>query len=392
MSQPPNPAPNASTSPGSTGARLQRPAATSRSVSMPARAATVVQLVQMTAQATRLQPALVSVLTKVQEIERDFQAQETRLTQDREKMIVQMQSKEEDLQTWLQTEQYKLDMQQHQLEIDTGTFEHRMEWEKGRIQKERQELDRMRTEGDRIMDRQEPVTVEVGGDKFRTELSTLSKCRNSIFPNLVRALERREEVRDAPNKPKRDPYIFIDRDGKHFKFILNYLRQGEQVMRGTALRKADAHILHEILYEVRYYQLADLERLVIRKIASLEQPMVFNTLITGQLFVRLTNQPPAPHPQYKYITAKDVKMIGRNLSGIEFNQVVFEHPVTFEGCILVRAVFRGCHFKNAIKFVTTDLTAAKFENCEGVQLALRFCFENAITKDIEFIPPLDRSD
>lgn len=413
MSAPPNPRPtvhsqgqgppNATVGQfGSTAPSLIRaPRPGTRSVSVPAAAAAghgsphqVVQVVQMTPQARRLQPELVSVMKRVQDIEKDFEQQEERLRISKEEMEAQHMQRQQELLEWQQQKDYEFAEKEHQLETDKEAFTNRMQWEKERIQKERDDLQRMRTEGQRIMDLQEPVTVEVGGDKFRTELSTLSKCRDSIFPNLVKAVKRREESREAsdPNRPKRDPYIFIDRDGRHFKFILNYLRQGDEVMKGSALRKADKYDLQEILYEVRYYQLSDLERLVMFKMASLEKPIIFNTLITGQLFKKPNQTPPSAASRLKYITAKEINIKGKNLTEILFDQVVFHHPISFEGCLLVKAVFKECRFESTIKFIRSDLTNARFENCQGVQLSLRFCFENSNTEGMAFQPPLVNSD
>ena len=49
-------------------------------------------------------------------------------------------------------------------------------------------------------------------------------------------------------KPDEDGTYFIDRDGTHFRYILNYLRTGELVV------PDDKTIRHELLIEAKFYQ------------------------------------------------------------------------------------------------------------------------------------------
>ena len=245
------------------------------------------------------------------------------------------------------------------------------------------------------MHHQEPVTVEVGGDKFRTELSTLTKCQNSIFPDLVEAVKRKQES-DRDGKMKRDPYIFIDRDPRHFRFILNYLRQGEQVMRGGALKKYDKDDIQDVLFEVQYYRLTDLERLLRRKRSALNRPRDFKSLVDGADYfqkIPTPRQPPqAAQNAYEYTTVRDVSLKGENLRGIEFKKVVFDHTISFQDCILVEARFVQCLFRGAVNLQNADLFRARFEHCEGIDFVRRFFKDKANTNEIEFVPPLVDDD
>ena len=49
-------------------------------------------------------------------------------------------------------------------------------------------------------------------------------------------------------KPDEDGTYFIDRDGTHFRYILNYLRTGELVV------PDDKTVRHELLIEAKFYQ------------------------------------------------------------------------------------------------------------------------------------------
>ena len=67
------------------------------------------------------------------------------------------------------------------------------------------------------------ITLNVGGEKFWTDIRTLQGQRDSIFPDLVKIIgDRRKDCNET--------CVFIDRDSKHFRFILSYMRQGEEVL------------------------------------------------------------------------------------------------------------------------------------------------------------------
>lgn len=65
--------------------------------------------------------------------------------------------------------------------------------------------------------RQNIVNLNVGGKKFSTTLSTLTKTHSML---AVMFSGRFAMTMDEKNR------FFIDRDGKHFGTILNYLRDG----------------------------------------------------------------------------------------------------------------------------------------------------------------------
>lgn len=63
----------------------------------------------------------------------------------------------------------------------------------------------------------EQVTLNVGGNLFTTSVMTL---RNSPSPSLFNAMfSGRHSL-----KPDEKGAYFVDRDGRHFHDILNYLR------------------------------------------------------------------------------------------------------------------------------------------------------------------------
>jgi len=89
------------------------------------------------------------------------------------------------------------------------------------------------------------VKVNVGGTKFTTSLTTLCRFPNTMIGTMYSG--RHELVQDE------DGYHFIDRDGTHFRYILNYLRSPETFeceLTGAALK--------ELKCECEYYGLKKL--------------------------------------------------------------------------------------------------------------------------------------
>ena len=81
------------------------------------------------------------------------------------------------------------------------------------------------------------VKLNVGGHYFTTTLQTLTKDPNS----RLAAMFSGEHDKTGP--------IFLDRDGKHFRFILNYLRNGELVL------PDDAKFVKELETEAQFYKI-----------------------------------------------------------------------------------------------------------------------------------------
>ena len=63
------------------------------------------------------------------------------------------------------------------------------------------------------------ILLNVGGHRFTTSLQTLTKDPNSMLAAMFSGKFEME--------PSEDGAFFIDRDGTHFRFILNYLRNGK---------------------------------------------------------------------------------------------------------------------------------------------------------------------
>ena len=86
------------------------------------------------------------------------------------------------------------------------------------------------------------VKLNVGGQHFTTSLQTLTRDPNSM---LAAMFSGRHEVQTTHSE---DGSFFIDRDGTYFRFILNYLRNGELILPDGAT------FLKELEAEAKFYQ------------------------------------------------------------------------------------------------------------------------------------------
>ena len=81
------------------------------------------------------------------------------------------------------------------------------------------------------------VRLSVGGVHFETSLDTLLSDPNSMLAAMFSG--RHNVMKDE------DGRYFIDRDGTHFRFILNYLRDGN-----TYIPFENQQIVEELFEEV----------------------------------------------------------------------------------------------------------------------------------------------
>ncbi|XP_076897996.1 FH protein interacting protein FIP2-like [Bidens hawaiensis] len=89
------------------------------------------------------------------------------------------------------------------------------------------------------------VRLNIGGREFSTTIDTLTNREPESM--LAAMFSGRQTVNKDPEKG----YVFIDRDGKHFGHILNWLRDGVAI----GLYELERLELLQLLQEAKYYQL-----------------------------------------------------------------------------------------------------------------------------------------
>lgn len=111
-----------------------------------------------------------------------------------------------------------------------------LEKEKSQWEEEKQRVASSQTFGSKIK-------LDVGGTRFTTTMTTLQRFPESMLGAMFSG--RHALVLDE------EGYFFIDRDGKHFRHILNFLRDPENYHN----MKFEDSVVKELKVEVNYYGL-----------------------------------------------------------------------------------------------------------------------------------------
>jgi len=101
------------------------------------------------------------------------------------------------------------------------------------------------------------IHLNVGGKIFATTLETLTRDPNSMLGAMFSGLYRSKKDRNGAH--------FIDRDGKLFRYILNYLRDGSVEL------SHELQELRQILVEAQFYQIQGLINHIKETLAKVEQ-------------------------------------------------------------------------------------------------------------------------
>ena len=88
------------------------------------------------------------------------------------------------------------------------------------------------------------IKLNIGGHYFTTTRETLTKDPNSRLASMLSGT--------LDLKPAEDGAFFFDRDGTHFRFILNYLRDGKIIV------PEGATAFRQLLEEAKFYQIKGL--------------------------------------------------------------------------------------------------------------------------------------
>jgi len=98
------------------------------------------------------------------------------------------------------------------------------------------------------------VSLDVGGTLFKTTWDTLLWHKDSYFGGF------RHDF-------KKEDTIFIDRDPKHFRIILNFLRSKRAILDGLSIAE-----LKELSVELDFYGMEEFEQVVDNRVKSLLVP------------------------------------------------------------------------------------------------------------------------
>ena len=266
-----------------------------------------------------------------------------------------------------------------ELEISERKFEEKMkiEWAKlerdtqeqrRAIQEERSKIEEEKQYMKNIYDIQcSHVKLDVGGHVFSTSLSTLTRDKSSMLAVMFSG--RHKLVLSKENT------YFIDRDGTHFRYILNYLRGDLHL----DTFPDDVTILKEIQREADYFQLSGLFEMIESILTPTPQPVDYTQdYIDHLLSTKTIESSCAEHKMTEIsrnMTKSSLNFDNKNLSGLSFIHTAFVHDVSFAAAKLRETSFYGCEFGSNVKvdFSQANLSGADFRQCRaltvGPQLA-----------------------
>jgi len=89
------------------------------------------------------------------------------------------------------------------------------------------------------------VKLDVGGIHYSSTFESLTTIPDSLLAKIVRG--------EVPTERDQHGRIFIDRDGKHFRHILNFLRDPDNFK----IRIKDKHVLEEVKSEAQFFGIGE---------------------------------------------------------------------------------------------------------------------------------------
>lgn len=172
------------------------------------------------------------------------------------------------------------------------------------------------------------IDLNVGGMHFLTSLSTLTNFPGSYFGVMFSGRH------DLKAMQCEDGSYFIDRDGTHFRCILNYLRNGEEVVESFSRLSAD--VVLDLLCEAKFYQLDGLVKALQREIDVITQDNVMYHFRIGI--------------DDAYYSMEEIVFENKSMTGLSFVKIKFIKAVSFINCNLSNSVFHRCEFCSSVIF------------------------------------------
>ncbi|XP_055809116.1 FH protein interacting protein FIP2 isoform X3 [Solanum dulcamara] len=194
------------------------------------------------------------------------------------------------------------------------------------------------------------VRLNIGGRKFCTTLDTLTQREPDSM--LAAMFSGRHTICQESEKG----HIFVDRDGKHFRHILNWLRDGVI----PPLKDSE---YAQLLQEAEYYQLLDLS-FVDFSYACLKTVFFSRANLQCAKFRDVDAEASIFHNA----TLRECEFTGANLRGAVLAGANLQSANLQDAC-LIGCSFCGADLRSA-HLQTADLTNANLEgaNLEGANL------------------------
>ena len=157
------------------------------------------------------------------------------------------------------------------------------------------------------------IVLDVGGVHYSTSRSTLTKYPESMLGVMFSGRH------DLATMQCENGSFFIDRDGTHFRHILNYLRDGEEEVESFP---KSADILLELVHESEFYQLDGLTSVL--KPVLRESDVVIQDQITSLFFSGGGNYNTdygGNNFSVSYYSKDKIRFKHKNMRGLSFNYI-----------------------------------------------------------------------
>ena len=233
------------------------------------------------------------------------------------------------------------------------------------------------------------IYLNVGGSRYTTALSTLTKYPNSMLGTMFSGRHALVQQEDGS--------YFIDRDGEAFSHVLSYLRDCNIIL---ALVPTFARELTlRLEYEARFYQLQELEDAL--SLMNLQYDYVISSPAYCQTYgsglgvvgigsggIAVANPLQVPTGQLTildYVKQKQQKLDAVNGLGgsldinVEIkveranvkltnnsNKMHFHKKVTFYQCNLSQVSFCNCYFEQPVSFEGCLMQGTRFQDVGGL--------------------------
>ncbi|XP_042512129.1 FH protein interacting protein FIP2 [Macadamia integrifolia] len=182
------------------------------------------------------------------------------------------------------------------------------------------------------------IRLNIGGKKFCTTVDTLTQREPDSM--LAAMFSGRHTVSQDPEKG----FVFVDRDGKHFRHILNWLRDGVV----PTLKDLE---YPELLREAEYYQLLGLVEGI---------HAVLNGSKDEDDDAKMDMTELTRTDIIKCIQSKRVRFRGVNLSGLDLSKLDLSF-VDFSYACLRNVFFSRANLQSA-KFLVVEAEGSNFHN------------------------------
>ena len=216
------------------------------------------------------------------------------------------------------------------------------------------------------------IKLDVGGKRFTTSLSTLTREQDSMLAVMFNG--RHELTSDSKGA------YFIDRDGTHFRYVLNFLRDGEVCL------PSDHGVLVELLREADYYQLSRLSKAIER---FLNAPKVSKKMANQLLGLTHTSSvcycSDGTQFPVSLTQCGQASFNSKLISDVWFSNISFSGTCSFRSSFLRNVHFFQCFFRGTLDFTGAELYDVSFQCCSGIAPE-RFIFTGVKGTRVYFDP------